>query len=39
MLATLKDGYYLVVSLGPEALTAVAARQCEEARLKLNQEI
>ncbi len=39
VLATLKDGYYLVVSLGPEALTAVAARQCEQARLKLNQEI
>lgn len=39
VLATLRDGYYLVVSVGPQALTAVAARQCEEARLKLNQEI
>jgi predicted regulator of Ras-like GTPase activity (Roadblock/LC7/MglB family) len=39
VLATLKDGYYLVISLGPEALTAVAARQCEAAREKLNQEI
>ena len=39
VLSTLKDGYYLVVSLGPEALTAVAARECEQARLKLNQEI
>ena len=39
VLATLKEGYYLVVSLGPAALPAVAARHCEEARLKLNQEI
>ena len=39
VLATLKDGYYLVVSLGPRALPALAARHCEEARLKLNQEI
>ena len=39
VLATLKEGYYLVVSLGPAALPAVAARACEEARLKLNQEI
>jgi len=39
VLATLRDGYYLVVSLGPEALTAVAARYCEDARQKLNQEI
>jgi Flp pilus assembly protein TadD/predicted regulator of Ras-like GTPase activity (Roadblock/LC7/MglB family) len=39
VLATLRDGYYLVVSLGPEALTAVAARHCEDARLRLNQEI
>jgi predicted regulator of Ras-like GTPase activity (Roadblock/LC7/MglB family) len=39
VLATLKDGYYLVISLGPAALPAVAARRCEEARQKLNQEI
>lgn len=39
VLATLKDGYYLVVSLGPQALAAVAARHCEDARLLLNQEI
>lgn len=39
VLATLKEGYYLVVSLGPAALPAVAARHCEEARLRLNQEI
>ena len=39
VLATLKEGYYLVVSLGPAALPAVAARHCEEARHRLNQEI
>ena len=39
VLATLKDGYYLVISLGPTALAPVAARFCEEARQRLNQEI
>jgi len=39
VLATLKDGYYLVISLGPTALAPVAARYCEEARQRLNQEI
>jgi predicted regulator of Ras-like GTPase activity (Roadblock/LC7/MglB family) len=39
VLATLKDGYYLVVSLGPEALPAVALRHCEDARQKLDLEI
>jgi hypothetical protein len=39
VLTTLRDGYYLVVSLGPRALPALAARHCEEARIKLNQEI
>jgi predicted regulator of Ras-like GTPase activity (Roadblock/LC7/MglB family) len=39
VLATLKDGYYVVISLGPTALPAIAARRCEEARQKLNQEI
>ncbi len=39
VLATLKDGYYLVVSLGPRALVARAVRQCAEARHKLNQEL
>jgi predicted regulator of Ras-like GTPase activity (Roadblock/LC7/MglB family) len=39
VLTTLRDGYYLVVSLGPRALPAVAARHCEDARQKLNQEI
>ena len=39
VLATVKDGYYLVVSLGPEALPAVAARHCDEARARLSEEI
>ncbi len=39
VLATLKDGYYLIVSLGPKALPAVAARHCEDARQQLNREI
>jgi predicted regulator of Ras-like GTPase activity (Roadblock/LC7/MglB family) len=39
VLATLKDGYYLVISLGPEALPAVALRHCEDARPKLDLEI
>lgn len=39
VLATLRDGYYLVVSLGPEALPAVAARHCDEARARLSEEI
>ncbi len=39
VLATLKDGYYLIVSLGPQALAAAALRHSEDARHKLNQEI
>jgi predicted regulator of Ras-like GTPase activity (Roadblock/LC7/MglB family) len=39
VLTTLKDGYYLVVSLDPRALPAVAARHCEEARARLAEEI
>jgi predicted regulator of Ras-like GTPase activity (Roadblock/LC7/MglB family) len=39
VLATLKEGYYLVVSLGTGSLVAAAVRHCEEARHKLNQEI
>lgn len=39
VLATLKDGYYLVLSLGPDAVTGAAVRHCEEARLLLNREI
>jgi len=39
VLTTLKDGYYLVLSLGPEAVPAAAARHCEEARESLDREI
>ena len=39
ILTTLKDGYYLVVSLGHEALPAVAVRHCEDARARLDVEI
>jgi hypothetical protein len=39
LLTTLKDGYYLVVSLGREALPAVAARHCEAARARLDAEM
>ena len=39
VLTTLKDGYYIVVSLGRESLPAAAVRHCEEARVRLEQEI
>jgi predicted regulator of Ras-like GTPase activity (Roadblock/LC7/MglB family) len=39
LLATLRDGYYLVLSLGPGALTAVAVHRCEEARARLDEEM
>jgi predicted regulator of Ras-like GTPase activity (Roadblock/LC7/MglB family) len=39
VLTTLKDGYYLVVSLDPRAVPAAAARHCEEARRRLDQEL
>jgi len=39
VLTTIKDGYYLVVSLGREVLPAVAARHCEDARDRLDVEI
>jgi predicted regulator of Ras-like GTPase activity (Roadblock/LC7/MglB family) len=39
VLTTLKDGYYLVVSLDRLALPAVAGRHCEEARSRLDEEI
>jgi predicted regulator of Ras-like GTPase activity (Roadblock/LC7/MglB family) len=39
VLTTLKDGYYLVVSLGHEVLPAVAVRHCEAARALLDVEI
>jgi predicted regulator of Ras-like GTPase activity (Roadblock/LC7/MglB family) len=39
LLATLRDGYYLVLSLGPGAVVALARRHCGEARSRLNREI
>ena len=39
LLTTLRDGYYLVLALGPEAILALARRHSDEARAKLNQEI
>jgi predicted regulator of Ras-like GTPase activity (Roadblock/LC7/MglB family) len=39
ILATLRDGYYLVLSVGPNGLVALAQRYCEDARLRLNEEI
>ncbi len=39
LLVPLHDGYYLVLSLEPQALVALALRRCEEARLRLNAEI
>lgn len=39
VLTTLKDGYYLVVSLGRESIPAVAVRHCEEARARLEAEL
>ena len=39
VLTTLKDGYYLVVSLGRESLPAAAVRHCEDARIRLEQEM
>lgn len=39
LLTTLRDGYYLVLALGPEAILALARRHSDEARAKLNQEL
>lgn len=39
VLTTLRDGYYLVVSLGPQSLPAVAVRHCEDARRRLDEEL
>ena len=39
VLTTLKDGYYLVVSLGPDSLPAAAVRHCEGARAQLEREM
>jgi len=39
VLRPLKDGYYLVVSLGPEALVAAGVRHSEDAQRSLDEEI
>jgi predicted regulator of Ras-like GTPase activity (Roadblock/LC7/MglB family) len=39
VLTTLKDGYYLVVSLDRQVLPAVAGRHCQDARARLDEEI
>ncbi len=39
ILATLRDGYYLVLSLGERAPAALARHRCEKTRDLLNQEI
>jgi predicted regulator of Ras-like GTPase activity (Roadblock/LC7/MglB family) len=39
VLVTLRDGYYLVLSVGSEALVALAVRRCEEARSRLDEAI
>ena len=39
VLTTLKDGYYLVVSLDRRFLPAVAARHCRDARTHLDEEL
>jgi len=39
VLTTLKDGYYLVLSLDRGALPAVAARHCQDTRARLDEEI
>jgi predicted regulator of Ras-like GTPase activity (Roadblock/LC7/MglB family) len=39
VLATLRDGYYLVLSLGAESLVPLATRHCETAREQLDREI
>jgi predicted regulator of Ras-like GTPase activity (Roadblock/LC7/MglB family) len=39
ILATLHDGYYLVLSLGPRAPAAMARHRCERARDRLNREL
>jgi len=39
VLTTLKDGYYVVLSLGPSVLVADAARHAEDVRLRLEEEI
>jgi predicted regulator of Ras-like GTPase activity (Roadblock/LC7/MglB family) len=39
ILTTLRDGYYLVLSVGPRTLVAAAQRQCETTGERLDEEI
>jgi predicted regulator of Ras-like GTPase activity (Roadblock/LC7/MglB family) len=39
LLTTLRDGYYLVLALGPQAILALARRHSDEARDWLNREL
>jgi predicted regulator of Ras-like GTPase activity (Roadblock/LC7/MglB family) len=39
VICPLKDGYYLAVFLGPEAVVAAGVQRAKEARLPLDQEI
>ena len=39
VICPLKDGYYVAVFLGPEALVAAAVRRAQEARPPLDEEI
>jgi predicted regulator of Ras-like GTPase activity (Roadblock/LC7/MglB family) len=39
ILATLHDGYYIVLALGPRTPVAMARHRCEKVRDRLNQEI
>ena len=39
VICPLKDGYYLAVFLGPEAIVAAGVQRAKEARLPLDEEI
>jgi predicted regulator of Ras-like GTPase activity (Roadblock/LC7/MglB family) len=39
VICPLKDGYYLALFLGPEALVAAGVRRAQEARAPLDEEI
>jgi hypothetical protein len=39
VICPLKDGYYLAVFLGPDAIVASGVQRAKEARLPLDEEI
>ncbi len=39
LIQPLRDGYFLLLSLGPRSVVGLAQRRCEEARSKLDAEI